>query len=415
MYQTANRNNLARWIDELDQFNMTPGDGTTRPVYSKEDMDARRYVRGLMKSVGLIVTEDNVGNLFGVLPGTEPDLAPVWTGSHTDTGPNGGKYDGSAGVFAGIEALRMIRESGIPHKRSLSVNVYSGEEMSRFGVCCIGSRAISGRLSLDDLKSHPDPSGKSLFQALTDAGYQPDGFDEEFPRKSPVYASVELHIEQNDVLEKAECPVGIVTGICAPTNLVVDVFGVQSHAGGTSMTARRDAYMAAAEISLLLERLALESPSMYITGTVGEMALVPNAANVIPGQATFSIDIRSVSLDDKDALLKKLYAGIQSIERRRKITVQTKMMNHDKAVLCDKHIISILCQTATALDIPTIEIISGPYHDSLMLGDITRVGMIFVPSKDGISHNKAEWTSIEDIGNGTDILARTMLELANEA
>ena len=415
MEQSASVKNLEKWIEELDQFNQTPGNGTTRPVYSKEDMDARRYVRDLMSSVGLEVTEDNAGNLFGVLPGEDPTLAPVWTGSHIDTVPNGGKYHGIAGVFAGIEALRMIKESGAPHKRSLSANVYSGEEMSRFGVCCIGSRAVSGRLHLEDLKSHSEPSGTSLYQALKDVGYDPDSFDEEFPCKTPVYASLELHIEQNDVLEKSNYPVGAVTGICAPTNMVVEVFGVQSHAGGTSMTARKDAYMAAAEISLLLERLALESDSMYITGTVGEMTLEPNAANVIPGHATFSVDIRSVAIEDKDALLEKFYSGIKEIEERRKVKVTIDMMNHDKAVICDEHIVELVRKGSADLGIPTMDIVSGPYHDSLMLGDITKVGMLFVPSKDGISHNKAEWTSIEDIAKGTDILANTLLELANEA
>ena len=414
MEQSASVKNLEKWIEELDQFNQTPGNGTTRPVFSKEDMDARHYVRDLMESIGLEVTEDNAGNLFGVLPGEDPTLAPVWTGSHIDTVPNGGKYDGIAGVFAGIEALRMIKESGAPHKRSLSANVYSGEEMSRFGVCCIGSRAVSGRLHLEDLKSHSEPSGKSLYQALKDVGYDPDSFDEEFPCKTPVYASLELHIEQNDVLEKSNYPVGAVTGICAPTNMVVEVFGVQSHAGGTSMTARKDAYMAAAEISLLLERLALESDSMYITGTVGEMTLEPNAANVIPGHATFSVDIRSVAIEDKDALLEKFYSGIKEIEERRKVKVTIDMMNHDKAVICDEHIVELVRKGSADLGIPTMDIVSGPYHDSLMLGDITKVGMLFVPSKDGISHNKAEWTSIEDIAKGTDILANTLLELANE-
>lgn len=413
--QTASVKNLEQWIEELDQFNQTPGNGTTRPVFTAEDMAARSYVHKLMESVGLEVKEDNAGNLFGVLPGENPSLEPVWTGSHIDTVPNGGKYDGIAGVFAGIEALRMIKESGAPHKRSLSANVYSGEEMSRFGVCCIGSRAIAGRLHLEDLKSHSDPSGTSLYQALKDVGYDPDSFDEEFPCKTPVYASLELHIEQNDVLEKANCPVGIVTGICAPTNLIVEVFGVQSHAGGTSMTARKDAYMAAAEISLLLERLALESDSMYITGTVGEMTLEPNAANVIPGHATFSVDIRSVAIEDKDALLEKFYSGIKEIEERRKVKVTIDMMNHDKAVICDEHIVELVRQSSTGLGIPAMDIVSGPYHDSLMLGDITKVGMLFVPSKDGISHNKAEWTSIEDIAKGTDILANTLLKLANEA
>ena len=415
MDQSADVKSIEKWIEELDQFNQTPGNGTTRPVYSKEDMEARGYIRDLMLSVGLTVNEDNMGNLFGSLPGTDQSLAPVWTGSHIDSVPNGGKYDGAAGVFAGIEALRMIRESGLPHKRNISVNVYSGEEMSRFGVCCIGSRALTGRLKPNDLKSLKEPAGKSLYQVLKDAGYRPDAFESEFPHKAPVYASLELHIEQNDVLEKAGCSVGVVTGICAPTNLIVDVYGVQSHAGGTGMTARRDAFMAAAEISLLLERLALESDSVYITGTVGEMSLEPNAANVIPGHVTFSIDIRSVALEDKDDLLEKLFAGMQEITERRKVCVEHTMMNHDKPVICDDHIAEIIRKSAADLGIPAMDIVSGPYHDSLILGDITKVGMIFVPSKDGLSHNKAEWTSIGDIAKGTDVLAKALFQLANEA
>lgn len=410
----SNESNLKQWIDELDSFNATPGNGTTRPVYSKEDISARQYVKELMQSNGLSVSEDNVGNLFGVLPGSDPSLAPVWTGSHIDTVTNGGKFDGIAGVFAGIEALRLIRENDIPHKRSLSVNVYSGEEMSRFGVCCIGSRAICGRLTIEELKSHAEPSGRTLYQALSDAGYKPEDFQKEFPRRDPVYASVELHIEQNDVLEKAGCSIGIVTGICAPTNLIVDVYGVQSHAGGTSMSARRDAYMAAAEISLLLESLAKTSDSMYITGTVGEMSIEPGQANVIPGHVNFSVDIRSVSLEDKDELLAKLNEGISEIEEKRGVSVELRVMNHDKAVICDSHITDLIRESAKAHDIKAVELVSGPYHDSLMLGDITGVGMIFVPSRDGISHNKAEWTDIKDISLGTDILIDTMINLSNE-
>ena len=406
--------NIERWISELDQFNSTPGQGTTRTVYSQEDLNARKYIKSEMKSIGLTVTEDCVGNIFGTLQGKRPELAPVWTGSHIDTVPNGGKFDGVAGVFAGMEALRLISESGQPFNRNLSVNVYSGEEMSRFGVCCIGSRSIAGRLRLDDFRQHVSPEGVSLYDTLAGAGYPIDDFNNVFPEKSPVYASLELHIEQNGKLEEAKVPVGIVKGICAPTNMTMEVTGVQSHAGGTSMTDRRDAYMASAEIALLLEKLARESDSLYITGTIGEMRLEPNAANVIPGRATFSVDIRSISLEDKDMLLEKFRSGVAEIASRRGVTVKTALMNHDKPVLCDAHLRDVLDHTASELDIPHIDIVSGPYHDSLMLGDITNVGMIFIPSKDGISHNRAEWSDCKDISKGTDILAAAMLKLANE-
>lgn len=405
---------LKGWIDEIDTFNQTPGEGTTRPVYSKEDMEARTYVRKEMEKIGLEVSQDCAGNIYGVLPGRDRNLAPVWTGSHIDTVPNGGKFDGLAGVFSGMEALRVIRESGKRPLRDLSVNVYSGEEMSRYGACCIGSRSIVGRLRKSDLQSHVGPDGISLFQAMEQAGLHVENFEKEFPRKEPVYASLELHIEQNGKLEAAGIPVGIVTGICAPTNLEYEVTGVQSHAGGTSMKDRRDAYMAAAEISLLAERLARESDSPYITATVGDMRIEPGAANVIPGKAAFPLDIRSIRMEDKDKMLDGLRTGIKEIALERGVSVSESMMNHDKPVMCDPHLREIIRAAADQMKIPAMDIVSGPYHDSLMLGDITRVGMIFVPSRDGISHNRAEWTDIRDIGAGTAVLADALWTLGNE-
>ena len=405
---------LERWIDDIDAFNQTPGEGTTRPVYSKEDMAAREYVRREMEKIGLEVSEDCAGNVYGVLPGRDRSLAPVWTGSHIDTVPNGGKFDGLAGVFSGMEALRVIRESGETPLRDLSVNVYSGEEMSRYGVCCIGSRSIVGRLREEDFRSHVGPDGTSLREAMQEAGLAVERFGSEFPRKEPVYASLELHIEQNGRLEKAGIPVGIVTGICAPTNLTFEVSGVQSHAGGTSMQDRRDAYMAAAEISLLAERLARESDSPYITATVGDMRIEPGAANVIPGRAVFPLDIRSIRMEDKDELLDRLRAGIQKISAERGVTVREQMMNHDRPVMCDPHLRKVLREAAYRQNVPVMDIVSGPYHDSLMLGDITRVGMIFVPSRDGISHNRAEWTDIRDIAAGAAVLAEALRTLGNE-
>ncbi len=414
MLARADSARLARMLEEINAYNRSPGCGTTRPVYTVEYMAARSFVRGQMEALGLEVREDCAGNLFGLLPGSDPALAPVWTGSHLDTVPNGGMYDGMAGVFAGLEALRLIRESGAPHARGISVNVYAGEEMSRFGVCCIGSRCLAGRLDEAALEAGKDPDGRSLAQTLRDLGFDTGRFSLDFPLRDPVYAHLELHIEQNSVLEKKGLPLGIVTGICAPTNLVFEVTGVQSHAGGTSMLDRRDAFMAAAEASMLLERLARESDSVYITGTVGQIALEPNVASVIPGKAVFTVDIRSISLEDKDALLDRLSRGMEEIAARRGVSISARLLNHDRPVVCDGHLCGVLRDRAAALEIPCCDLISGPYHDSLFLGDLTKVGMLFVPSRGGISHDRAEFTRVEDIAAGTDVLAAAMLELADE-
>lgn len=410
----ANAKELMRWLEEIDAFNATPGEGTTRAVYTKEFFDAREFVKEEMQKIGLFVRDDPMGNLFGEYTGSEPDAAPVWTGSHIDTVPNGGKYDGLAGVFAGLEAVKMLKEAGLKPRRTISVNVYAGEEMSRFGVCCIGSRAIVGRLTEDDLKKSTDPDGQSIFQVLSENGFHPETFKNHFPEKMPVHASLELHIEQNKILENHRISVGIVTGICAPTNLTCTVKGVQSHAGGTSMTDRRDAFMAAAEIGLALERLARTSKSEYITGTIGDMKLSPGAINVVPGGAVFPIDIRSIHGEDKDALVRDLENEIDAIAKSRGVEATLTLQNNDRPYLCSQRIREMMHKAADDKGIQTMDLISGPYHDSLMLGDITETAMLFIPCKDGISHNRAEDIDIHDLVQGTNLLAQVLMKLADE-
>ncbi len=410
----ADARHLNDWLMGIDTFNATPGEGTTREVYTKEFYRARDYLKNELSALGLEVQEDCVGNIYGEFRGRHPELPAIWTGSHIDTVPHGGRYDGLAGVFSGLEAIRMMKAEGYRPKRSIFVNAYAGEEMSRFGMCCIGSRAIVGRIGAHDLKDAKDEAGESIFDALQRDGFQPEHFDQDFSSKPKVYASMELHIEQNRILQDKGIPVGIVTGICAPTNLRCEVRGVQSHAGGTSMADRRDAFMAAAEIALALEQLAKTSPSEYITGTVGAIKLEPGAANVIPGRATISIDIRSISAKDKADLVEALKEKIEAITRVRGVSCQLKLLNDDRPYICSPHIRELLHEDAAELGLPVLDMISGAYHDSLMLGDITEAAMLFIPCKDGISHDRAEAIKMEDLVKGTELLAATLRRLSEE-
>ena len=410
----ANQKTIERNIVEINRYNETPGHGVTRDVFTREDFLARDYVKSEMRDAGLKVFEDCIGNIYGVLEGSDPSLAPVWTGSHIDTVRKGGMYDGIAGVFAGLEALRIIRGSGQPVKRNLSVNVYTCEEMGRFGVCCVGSRALAGRYGVADLRTYRDQEGKSLYSTLQEAGYDLSEFRSVAKKQGDVYASLELHIEQNNILEKANIPLGIVTGICAPTNLIVEVEGVQGHAGGVSMSQRKDAYMAAAEISLQLEKLVCSSGSKYMTGTVGSMKLEPNAVNVIPGKTVFSIDIRSISMEDKESVLVQLRDYVRQIREKRGVSVRLEMQNHDRPVLCDQRLQNLLRDSCEATGHACMDLISGAYHDSLMLADFTRAAMLFVPCRGGVSHSEQEWASCEHIAWGADVLAESMLCLGNE-
>lgn len=415
----ANVERIKAWIQHIDTFK-TEGAGTTRLSLSSEEMECRRYIMEEMEKLGLEITVDAVGNIMGMLKGENPDLPAVWTGSHIDTVKEAGMFDGVAGVVAGMEAVKLIKESNITLQRNLCVNIYTSEESTRFSMGCIGSRAMAGHLKEEELGRIKDMDGISLKDLLDENHYSEKDFSRIKKEKGEVYASVELHIEQSANLEKHRKSVGIVDAICAPTNIILTLTGVQSHAGGTSMADRKDAFMAAAEIALALEEVSKEGQSAYTTGTVGYVSVVPNAVNVIPGKVTMSIDIRDCEQSSKSYVVAKLMEKVREISERRGIFLEVEEKCDDIPMTCDSHIISQIegaCLDISSTDAENfyMHLMSGAYHDSLFLGEFCPVGMIFVPSKNGISHSPAEWTDYEDIAKGIDVLAHTLVRLCNES
>lgn len=414
MLEHADEKRIESWIDGINAFNSTPEYGTTRVLFTEPELANRAYVKAEMEKLGLRVTEDAIGNIFAVLEGSEPTEPPVWTGSHIDTVLNAGKFDGMAGVVCGMEALRLIKESKAPHKRNLAVVVYTSEEPTRFGLSCLGSRAMAGELTLADAAKLYDVDGRSLAEVLKELGYQPEDFHAVRKNKGDVYAAVELHIEQNNRLERSGQTIGIVRKICAPSNYEVEVRGCQSHAGGTDMPERRDAYAASCEMALLLEKLARECRSEYNTATVGRVEVLPGAVNVIPGLVRFSVDIRDCNMDTKQELIHAWKAGVEEIAARRRVEVSVTEENNDVPFTCDGSIVDRLQKICEEKKLPYGFHISGPYHDTLFVGRFTKAAMLFVPSKNGISHSPEEWTDYADLAAGTDVLAEALLGLANE-
>lgn len=410
----ANTGNIKMWLETINTFNSTPDFGTTRVLFTDEEVKAREYVKSEMRKLNLQVHEDAIGNIFGVLEGTRPDLPPVWTGSHIDTVLNAGMFDGMSGVVAGLEAVRLIQVNKLKHERSIVVVVYTSEEPTRFKVGCLGSRAMAGKLDAEAAEKFVDDGGNTLYDVLQKLGFPVQDFDKVPVKKGSVYAAVELHIDQNGVLEKAGKPIGIVKTICAPSVFDVEVIGRQSHAGGTTMEDRQDAFMATAEIALALEQLGRTSQSEYTTVTIGRVQVIPNAVNVIPGKVVFSIDIRDCDYDCKNDLIAKLEAEIKKIAAKRKVKVNLTQYNNDYPMKCDENIIEKLENACEKEKTPYIKTISGAFHDSMLVGEFAPVAMIFVPSKNGISHSPEEWTNFADIAAGTDVLADTLIELANE-
>ena len=410
----ASADNIQHWLEHINVFNSTPEFGTTRVLFTKPEVQAREYVKDQMGKLGMQVHEDAIGNVFGVYSGTEPALPPVWTGSHIDTVLHAGMFDGMSGVVAGMEVVRMLRAAKKTIRRNLVVVIYTSEEPTRFKLGCLGSRAMAGKLSASQAAKLYDDAGNSLYDVLAELGFSVQNFDAVPVHKGEVYSAVELHIDQTGALEKAGKKVGIVKTICAPSVFDVEVTGRQSHAGGTSMQERCDALMAASEIALALEALGRESKSEYTTATIGRMEVIPNAVNVIPGQVKFSVDIRDSDYDCKNKLVCKLRQKISEIQQRRGVSVQVTEYNNDHPMHCDPGIMQKLERACRVNEVPYEYTISGAFHDSMLVGEFAPVAMVFVPSRKGISHSPEEWTDFADIAAGTDVLADTLIALANE-
>lgn len=415
MEWNADTKRIQTWIETLSKYNATPGVGNTRQLFTPEDMEARRYIIREMEDLGFSVSQDSIGNIYAVCEGTEPDLAPVWSGSHIDTVFQGGAFDGISGVVCAMEAIRLIKESGVPHKRNLVAAVFSGEEPARFGMGCIGSRALVGRFTTEMTRELHDPDGITLYDAMKDAGLDPGTVSDARKNPGEVYAHVELHIEQNVHLDREGLPVGIVSSICAPSNFIVEVTGRSAHAGGMSMEERKDAFTAASEMALAVEQIGkTESKSEYTTTTVGNVKVEPNQSNVIPGRVEFTVDIRDAGKDSKDHVSRRIIETIEGIAEKRGVTVRVEQQNNDRPMPCDPHLMEILERHCKAQGAAYKKMVSGPFHDSLFIGEFTPVGMLFVPSRDGLSHCPEEWTDYTYLGTGSQILAAALAELANE-
>ena len=365
-----------------------------------------------MVAAGLAVSIDAVGNIRGRRAGRE-SLPPVFLGSHLDTVPEGGNYDGSVGVLAALEIVRTLNDLNLVTKRPIDVVNFSAEESSRFGMATIGSKAMCGKIDLATLHRLKDQEGFSLYESLQANDFAPDNIQQAVLQPGDIHAFLELHIEQGPVLEQKNCPIGIVTSIAAPTRFKVTVEGRADHSGNTPMALRKDALAAAAELVLGVERIAKEV-SKNTVATVGYLYVSPGAMNVIPGRVELGIDIRDISMENKDKASSAILDLIDMIAARREVVIRQEQLCDDVPVRLSGKIISTLVDAAETADINFIRMPSGAGHDAMNMATITDVGMIFIPSVGGISHNIDEYSRMEDICVGTDLLFDTAIRLAQE-
>lgn len=402
---------IARDLDIINSFTATPDKGITRFTFSEPYMQARTYVSEELKKMGALVSTTVGGNLCGRLEGGVRGNPSVMTGSHIDSVLQGGRFDGAAGVVAGLEVARVMAEERIPHRHPIDVVVFAEEEGSRFGSVMIGSRAWIGKLSSDDLHRLNDPDGISYADAMQKAGLNPG--DAPLLRPGLVKAMIELHIEQSLVLESKGLSIGVVEGISGIKQFGVTLTGVPNHAGATPMGLRHDALQGAVRVIAAVEEIAMRDMGGHTVATVGMLACEPGQANVIPGKVQFVLDIRDLDSERIDQAAQRILSVIQTTCRARGLTFDIKPRSDTPPVRLSKEVIRLIEETAQEKQIQVLRMPSGALHDSSILPEVTDVGMIFVPSKAGRSHCPEEETALGDIRTGAELLLGTVVKLAS--
>jgi hydantoinase/carbamoylase family amidase len=400
-------------IAELATYNDDPAaGGITREVYTPTYARALDLVIGWMHEAGLRTRLDAVGNLYGSWAGSDPDAPRVLTGSHVDTTLNAGAYDGVLGVLGAIEAVQTLRAAGFAPRRTIEVVAWAGEE-PRFGTGCVGSRCAAGELTRADLDRLVDRDGISMARALRDAGFDPDRLADAVIDPPTVHALVELHIEQAIVLETGGEPIGVVEAIAAPHDFRITFTGAATHAGATPMALRRDALVGAAEAVVAIERIARASASGTTVGTVGVVRALPGAINVVPGTVSLDVDVRDSDEPAREAVVAAIAEAARAIGAARGLEVAVDEIVTDTPVRCDDAVVAAAAAATESLGLPYLRMTSGAYHDAMIMGRRIPVGMIFVPSRGGVSHHPDEYTSPQELARGVAVLAGTLERLAS--
>ena len=405
----ADAQRLERRIGELGRFGANPGGGVSRVAFSAADIAGREYIKGLMREAGLEVRVDAAGNIIGRREGTDPALPVIMTGSHADSVPQGGNYDGDVGVIGAIEVAELLRKNRIATRHAFEFVVFTDEEG---GV--VGSQAMAGGAGPGTLAvvSH---SGLTIRDGIRAVGGDPVQIALAARAPGSVAAFVELHIEQGAILDESGIDIGVVEGIVGIRWWDVAVEGIANHAGTTPMDRRHDALVSAAELVLAVNRIASNATGTQVA-TVGRIRAEPGAPNVIPGRVGMSLEIRDLASEKMESVFQAISAEAKRIADARATPI--KFSEVDVALLpapTDERLRRMIESSADSLRLSHRRMPSGAGHDAQDMARIAPMAMIFVPSKGGISHAPEEFTSAEDMANGVDVLLRTLLAIDRDA
>jgi N-carbamoyl-L-amino-acid hydrolase len=398
----VNGTRLNDLLKELSQFGRNPQGGVSRVAYSDADLKARAFASSLMGDAKLEVTVDYAGNLIGRRAGSGSGLKPLVIGSHIDSVPEAGNYDGNVGSMAAIEVARTLAEKAVTLRHPLEVIIFQNEEGGT-----VGSRAIASGLTERDLQIISN-SGRSIREGISLIGGAPDRLAASIRRKGDIAAYVELHIEQGAVLFKQNIRIGVVEGIVSIERYSAVVTGFANHAGATMMADRQDALVAASQLTLAVREAVTARPGKQV-GTVGQLNVEPNAPNVIPGVVRMTIEVRDLSSATLSAVMTDIRRRAAAIATQSKTTIEITELSRNPPALAEEGVQRAIERAARTMGLSTRRQPSFAGHDAQMMAVLGPMGMIFVPSVGGISHSPRELTTWDDCANGANVLLAAVL------
>ena len=401
---SINSDRLQQHIDAMGGIGKDPVAGISRVAYTDADKQGREYTIGIMRAAGLTTTIDAAGNISGRRPGSDPKLPLLIIGSHVDSVPQGGNFDGIVGSFSAIEVAQTLAEAHIATRHPLEVLIFQNEEGG-----LQGSRAISGELRERDL-NQSTRSGKTLREGIAFIGGDPDHLSAARRNPADIFAYLEEHIEQGGTLAAEKIDIGVVQGMAGNSRWDVTIEGIANHAGTTPMNERHDALLAAAKFIQAVNQIVTSVPGRQVA-TVGKIQTIPGAYNIVPGKVILGLDVRDLDQSRIDMLFDRMNDEAQKISQASGTKFSFQQVIDDKPALCDKRLQQLIENSAKQLNFTTKSLPSGATHDAQSMARLVPVGMIFIPSIGGISHAPAEFSRPQDISNGANVLLRALIQL----
>ena len=385
--------------------------GIDRLAFTGYDTTARTELLNRAYGLRLQCYLDAAENLWFYKQGTDPDLPPLVIGSHLDSVPNGGRYDGVLGVMSGFQVMRYLVENKVKYRRSIELVAFSCEESSRFNLSTIGSKLACGLIQPEKLKKYKDSTGKSPLDFMDRLSYSADSLTERCEHLKHTYGYIELHIEQGPVLEAKGLDVGIVESIAAPIRLRLDIIGHSDHSGACPMELRHDALAAASSVILEVERLGREESAHKSVATVGKIEVSHQALNVVPGQCTLYVDIRGICRDSMERIYHGLQSFCQQVMQERKVQIKETVLSDEYPVAMNHDLGEVIARNCEKTGLSYTWMPSGAGHDAMNVAECTRCAMIFIPCVGGVSHSLQEDVKEKDLRNSIQILYEVVMDI----